>query len=685
MITNLISNINDISKPKSEIEFNKVIFILSNGLRLGFEFRYNKLHHYVYFETLLESCVLTEPLLEYVIDMYPELNWSKLLNKYPKLSLPFILKYIKNGKLNFVDLINTNNYINKNDYIIHSSGFKIYNLPIEYFIEYPKHVDTKLIALYLQKYGLEYSKKLNLLIGLNDNIFYYIAFINCEDNLDIELCYKYKKSFSLACYNNESLLLKYLCTYPNKPYDLSFIKYILNNLLQFLQKSNRTNILSQYIIAHSVYYENLYTLILFESYAQYIIINDFIINAIDTCITINDKKHKWDIPEELIDLYFIDFKPYLLSIIKYQKLSSSFLNKYFIYIDNKNDICKHQILTEDFMNIYHSSLNFDIIICSQSVSENFIKKHFTKFKLKYLIEFQILSESFIETNIELNKYNLKLIFTYQSVSDYFIDKYVTKSTMQYVVKFQHLSDKFILDRLEFIDCKCLLQNVKLLDTTLLTIINYYKSKYLSIIQHIKYNQKNTNKHYKNYKNLIKFITDPTNNINIPVSILQESFIPKQWLVKYLSHKIAYPKPEWFLIKHKDIINWNEATKHPLSESLIENLFYKEIEQPIFCTPYLSNIYKYSNLSIEFMDKFKSKLYFPDVILYQKPSSNLINSHLNYLNENCNIEDNNVIVKRLVYRILNWYKIRSYTKKINYLSMFTILPKDNKLLILEYMF
>ena len=48
--------------------------------------------------------------------------------------------------------------------------------------------------------------------------------------------------------------------------------------------------------------------------------------------------------------------------------------------------------------------------------------------------------------------------------------------MQYVVKFQHLSDKFILDRLEFIDCKCLLQNVKLLDTTLLTIINYYKSK-----------------------------------------------------------------------------------------------------------------------------------------------------------------------------------------------------------------
>jgi hypothetical protein len=682
MITNIISNINVIVNPNIIIEYNSIKFILTNGLKLDTDIVNMGEVKTSYFNCLLRYCIFTENLLEYIIDNHKSVNWFDILNKYRNLSGNFILKYLKNNQLKFDDLFNELNYFVQNDYLMYKTNIIPYNIPIECFEKYPEYITTKVIAAYLQIYGLEYGLKLKELSNLNNNIFYYLVFINLEKNVDTSLCYKYKLAFSLACNKNSVTLIKYLCKYPNNQYyDLKFITYILDNKLDNLKKICNESLIIMYIIMNGIHYENRYTLDLFKIYNKYIIINDYVFRKINNPIKMLNKYYKWYIPEELIDLYIVNFKQKLNIILMHQKLSCNFLQKYFKYFTNPNQMSKYQSLTEEFIVSNINEFDFDLIICRQSVSEKIIISNIKKCNVQNIIKFQSLSEAFIEKYIELNDNNLKLIFKYQLVSDYFICKYNNKKNIKYVIRYQCVSEHFIFDNIDNIDCIYLLQYVKLSDEMLLSIVNYYSNKYINRPRLP--NIKNYTKLHM-YSKLINYITDPNNCIDIPLPILYKCFIPNQLLLRYLSNKIAYPKPEWFLIKNKELVNWDEATKYPLHEELIKYLLYHENNTCEFRLPYISNIYKYSKLSIDFMNKHQTKLYYPDVILYQKPAAFLINKYLEYLNDHKTIFEPNDVLTVIVNRISNWYKFRSNIKKINYLSMCEKISYDNKTIILSYL-
>lgn len=86
-------------------------------------------------------------------------------------------------------------------------------------------------------------------------------------------------------------------------------------------------------------------------------------------------------------------------------------------------------------------VDYDILVETEDLSEDFIDENFDKFDLDLLVECQNLSLKFIDKY--KNEFNWDLICQYQRLTEYFIEKHKDRINWSLISKYQNISSKFI--------------------------------------------------------------------------------------------------------------------------------------------------------------------------------------------------------------------------------------------------
>jgi hypothetical protein len=151
-----------------------------------------------------------------------------------------------------------------------------------------------------------------------------------------------------------------------------------------------------------------------------------------------------NITEEIIKDPILFDKISINQVIKYVNLSEEFLTKKDFYFNWKFISYYQTKLKEEFLEIYNSILNFDMLSERQELSEEFIKKYKNKLngKLVSMKSSNNISESFIELNKDF--FDGKMISKYKkNLSEDFILRNKQWLNIDYLLLYQELSENII--------------------------------------------------------------------------------------------------------------------------------------------------------------------------------------------------------------------------------------------------
>ena len=105
---------------------------------------------------------------------------------------------------------------------------------------------------------------------------------------------------------------------------------------------------------------------------------------------------------------------------------------------NYYDRAKNEIF--EFSNLY-DEVDYDVIVETQKLPEEFIDENFDKFDVDLLVECQNLSLKFIDKY--KNEFNWDLVSQYQRLTESFIEEHEDRINWSLISKYQNISSKFI--------------------------------------------------------------------------------------------------------------------------------------------------------------------------------------------------------------------------------------------------
>ena len=177
-----------------------------------------------------------------------------------------------------------------------------------------------------------------------------------------------------------------------------------------------------------------------------------IVKIVDSSFFENESDILWNIAQH-VNLFYIEGVNRILS--EFQELAivhnidkylvpKEFIEKWnFVDEDYWEDICKYQILSEDFIEKNKNFIDWNLISKFQTLSESFIEKYKHSLKWDYIVQMQTLSEPFIEKmyNFEKSSENTEgETFIYWELISYFQDL-----SLPFIKQYENLLDENILE------------------------------------------------------------------------------------------------------------------------------------------------------------------------------------------------------------------------------------------------
>ena len=322
--------------------------------------------------------------------------------------------------------------------------------------------------------------------------------------------------------------------------------------------------------------------------------------------------------EEIYNKYIMEIEKRNTNkcIINIAVLSEKFINKNLNKID-WDYILESQKLSEDFLEefIDNSTNNQKILISAyQKLSEKFIKKHLENLSLSNILKNQKMSEDFLGEFIENSTNSQKfLISTNQKLSEEFFLKHESRFDWEYIMNNQKISIKVLKDKVSMIT-PSYIKNNKISEKEIINIIenNHFNIELKDIFLKLKMSEEFIEK-YSNKSNwkiisqnqvlseefIERHIKDIDMREIVSNQVLSEEFIERHIKdIDMISVGIHQVLSEKFIIKYENKFVWDDIEKHQvLSEEFIE----RHINGTYI------KICKYQTLSEEFILRNSNKI------------------------------------------------------------------------------